>query len=97
MTNTTNTRAQARTTRSADANGERWTREDLEFVVAFTDTERDEDLAIALGRTLYAIWNIQHRLAHEGVEGVMKRDEVRRTRPAARTYTFIDGDVPDGW
>lgn len=40
-----------------------WNREDLEYVVQHTDFETDEQLALATGRTLYAIWSIQHRIA----------------------------------
>lgn len=92
-------RTQGVTLVTATERGERWTRDDLEFVVAMTETERDEDIAVALGRTLFAIWNIQFRLTHEGVEGVVASQE--RTTPVRplsnRTYTFIGDDVPAGW
>lgn len=61
---------QDRTRLTADQLGERWSVEDLDLVVAFTDDVRDEDLAVSTGRTLASIWSIQHRLRHEGVEGV---------------------------
>lgn len=63
----------------ANHHRERWTREELELVSAFTDDTPDAELAIVLGRSLYALWNIQTRLRHEGVEGVLMRDE----RPAS--------------
>jgi hypothetical protein len=47
-------RSQVATLAEADAWGEMWTTEDLDFVRAFAN-ERDEDLAKALGRTLYAV------------------------------------------
>lgn len=93
-------RTQGTTLVTATERGERWTRDDLDLVVAFTDDERDEDIAITLGRSLYAIWNIQNRLRHEGVEGVIASyaNDATRVRPlSSRTYTFIGDDVPPGW
>jgi len=110
LTDTTTPRptwAQARqgaTLVTADSWGERWTRDDLEFVREFTATERDEDLAYALGRTLYALWAIQHRIVTEGVEGVIAAYDARDKRDAtlvrplsSRTYTFVGDDVPADW
>lgn len=66
-------KVQGETLVTADHANERWTREELEYVVTHTDDERDADIALALGRSLFALWAIQHRLRSEGVEGVMAR------------------------
>lgn len=55
---------------TADHHRERWTREDLDLVVAFGDDATNEELAVTCGRTLASIVNIKHRLTYEGVEGV---------------------------
>lgn len=80
-----------------------WTYDDVNFVVAFTDDTTDVDLALALGRSLFAIWAIQHRVRTEGAAGVLStfttrqaRDETARIA-ASRTYTFIGDDVPADW
>lgn len=89
---------QGRTLATATSHRERWTVEDLDFVVAFTEEVRDEELALTLGRSLASIWNIQFRIRHEGVEGV--RDDVRRAqaRVASREvgYDFVT-TFPPGW
>ncbi len=56
-------RVQEGTLLDATQRNQRWTREALEYVVTHTDTESDEELAFATGRTLYAIWAVQHRIA----------------------------------
>lgn len=91
--------AQGRTLVEATARGERWEVEDLDFVVALTDTERDEDIALALGRTLCSIWAIQHRLRNEGVEGVRAEFvEQARRREASREVGFdFVTTFPVGW
>src|SRR5690349_115349 len=66
-------RVQDGTLVTADHHRERWTPDEIEFVVEMTDDERDEDIALALGRSLYAVWALQHRVRTEGVEGVMRR------------------------
>lgn len=78
---------QARTLVTADAHRERWTKDEIEFVVEMTEIERDEDIAIALGRSLYAIWNLQHRVRTVGVEGVLLRLE-GSTAPAPKTCSI---------
>lgn len=55
-------KAQGRTLPLASHHRETWTPDEVEFVLAMTDEERDEDIAVALGRSLYAVWNLQHRL-----------------------------------
>lgn len=93
-------RVQATTLATATAYKQRWETDDLELVVEFTETVSDEDLALVLGRSLYAIWNIQYRLRHEGVEGVLQASKVDATqvRPLSnRVYTFVGDDVPPGW
>jgi hypothetical protein len=99
-------RTQDRTLVTAHAKGERWERDDLELVSMFTDTVTDELLALVLGRSLFALWAIQHRMRSEGFEAVMLAASGARTqqrghapvRPlSSRTYTFIGDDVPEGW
>lgn len=85
---------------SADHNGERWTTDEVRYIAEHTDVERDEDMAKELGRTLFAVWNLQHRLRTEGVEGVLESfaREAAQVRPLSeRVYTFIGDDVPPGW
>jgi hypothetical protein len=78
-------RSQAITLPVATEHRETWVREDLEFVQMFTD-ERDEDLALALGRTLYAIRSIR-AVIDERIE----RDRLRRaSRPRELTITSYD-------
>lgn len=60
--NTSTARSQARTLETAENRRTLWTLSDLEFVAEFTD-DRDEDLAVATGRTLYAISDIRRVLA----------------------------------
>jgi hypothetical protein len=75
-------RTQGATTLEATHNGEAWSADEIETVIAFTDTDTDANIALALGRTMAAVWNIQFRLRTEGV------DTVRRAyapAPAPRT------------
>lgn len=62
MTETWAARVESNTLATAEHHREPWTRDEIEFVVTFTDVERDEDIAYALGRSLYAVWAIQHRI-----------------------------------
>lgn len=80
-TNAWATKTQDSTLVTADAHREPWTRDELDFVIEFTDTDTDADLAVALGRSLYAIWTIQHRIRTEGVAGVIERLEREASRP----------------
>ena len=63
-------RTQGATKTLAEANGLPWDSEDIETVITFTDEVTDEELALTLGRTLSALWAIQHRLRTEGVDPV---------------------------
>lgn len=63
-------RTQGATKECAESNGLPWDSESVDMVITFTDTVTDEDLALATGRTLSAIWAIQHRVRHEGVVAV---------------------------
>lgn len=53
---------------TADHHRESWTRDELEFVTTFTNDARDEEIAYALGRSLYAIWAIQYRIRNGEIE-----------------------------
>lgn len=93
-----NAQAQDRTLAFADAWGEPWSPNEVEFVQAFTDDATDEEIAVTLGRSLYAIWSIQSRLR----TGDLDFDRATRVTTSARvaqapTYTFIGDDVPPGW
>ena len=59
-------RTQGATLLEAENNRAPWDATDIETVIAFTDTDRDEDIAFALGRTLKSIQDIQWRMRHEG-------------------------------
>ena len=75
-------RSQAITLPVATEHRATWVREDLEFVQMFND-ERDEDLALALGRSLYAIRAIRHviedRIAKERTRRALRPREVAIT------------------
>ena len=78
-TNTWAAETQSTTLITADHYREPWSREELEFVREFTEVDTDEDLAVALGRSLYAIWNIQHRMRNgETVDMIYRRPRERR-------------------
>jgi hypothetical protein len=66
-------RTQDATLVTADAWGEAWSDDDIEFVAAFTDDATDEEIATTLGRSLYAIWAIQTRI-REGAITPRRRD-----------------------
>lgn len=72
-------RSQSITLPNATAHRETWELEVLEFVSEF-ETERDEDLALALGRSLYAIRSIRahlaDRLAHVAQRRTLSRREL---------------------
>ncbi len=75
-------RSQAITLPNATAHRETWETDDLLFVQAFAE-ERDEDLALALGRSLYAIrairTHIEQRLAHVAQRRTLSRRELTVT------------------
>ncbi len=55
-------RSQAITLPEADHHYESWTTAEIEFVETFSDDERDEDIATAIGRSLYAVRSLRTRL-----------------------------------
>ena len=79
------TRRTQETTRvGATRNGDGWTTQDLAFVTAFAPTTTDADIAIALGRTLFAIQTIRHAIDAGKAIG--------STRTAPRAYAgWVEG------
>lgn len=71
------TRSDARhqnvTRANATHHNERYTVEEIDFVVAFTDTTPDHEIADALGRSLYAIVAIQARLRAGDYDALVRR------------------------
>ena len=86
---------ESRTLITADNHREIWDIEDLEFVAAFRETESDESLAIALGRSYFAITAIKRILDERITKEIAERRIQERKN--GKTYTFIDGDVPPDW
>src|ERR1044072_4440779 len=80
------TTVQGKTLVTADNHRERWTRDELEFVAGMTDEEQDAAIATALGRSLYSIWSIQHRLRHDGLEAVLERMQDPAPAPTCPTH-----------
>lgn len=71
-------RSQAITLPEATSHREFWSQDELDFVLTF-ENERDEEIALALGRTLYAV---------RGIRGVLhERRAVRR--PVARREVVV--------
>lgn len=70
--------------------GEGWTSHDLEFVTAFTDVASDTEIAIALGRTLFAIQSVQVAIRH-GRRTTTLRGNAKRER-AYRGWVEGQGD-----
>lgn len=85
--NASTRRAQARTLATAVAWGEEWGKHEIEMVAAFTD-ETAEELARALGRTVYAVQSIREAL-HKGL--VDAQGARRRREPEPFTFTFAKG------
>lgn len=81
-------RQQGATSNLAVHSGEAWTADEIETVIAFTDDTTDADIALALGRTMAAVWNIQHRLRTDGVNGVRAAyaPDTRRTVAVCPTH-----------
>lgn len=80
-------RTQNATREIASNNGEGWTIADLEFVTTFTNDATDAEIAITLGRTLYAIQSLRVAL------DAGKRVGSTRTKVSAyRGWTEGDGD-----
>lgn len=77
----------------AEHNGQPWTPDEVEFVAAFTDDCIDAELAISLGRTLYAVENLQHRLRTTGLNFELARIRAARVEAApvvACTRCFVE-------
>lgn len=77
-------RSQAVTLPVATKHRAMWTNADLDFVLAF-ENERDEDIALALGRSLYAI---------RGIRSVIddRRAKRRAINPAKRELAITSWD-----
>jgi hypothetical protein len=80
-------RVEGATLVTADHHRETYTRDELELIVAFTDDATDEEIAYALGRSLYAIWSIQARIR----SGEIDVATPRRVNPAMieRSYDYV--------
>lgn len=80
-------RIEGETLVTADNHRESYTRDELEMIVAFTDDATDEEIAYALGRSLYAIWSIQSRIRRGEIEIAAPR----RVNPALieRSYDYV--------
>jgi hypothetical protein len=79
--------AQARTLPTAVNWGEEWSRDEIEVIAGFPD-DTAEELARALGRTVYAVQAIREDLLHG------RRDAQGRQRPKpapAFAFTFAKG------
>lgn len=77
-------RIEAATLDEATNAGETWERDDVAFVMGMTGVERDEDIAYATGRSLYAIWAVQARV-RRGDYDATGALIARATTPALRT------------
>ena len=79
--------AQARTLPTAVNWGEEWSRDEVELVASFPD-DTAEELARALGRTVYAVHAVREDLLHgrRDAEGRM----VRKPQPVF-AFTFAKG------
>ncbi len=89
-------RVQGATSNLAVHSGEAWDAEEIETVIAFTDDVTDEEIALALGRTLAAVWNIQNRIRHEGVDPVRAAYAKRAVARVEVGYDFVT-TFPVGW
>jgi hypothetical protein len=88
-------RVQGATSNLATNHKNPWESGDVEFVLQFTDEVRDEDIAIALGRTLASITSITHLVrtkGHDAVRASYARPVVRE----APTFDFVT-TFPEGW
>lgn len=86
-------RAQARTLITADNWGQPWDAEEIEMVGTFGDTTAEE-LALALGRTVYAVNAVREALRLGDKVGGGRARVIARAEVG---YTFIGDDVPPGW
>lgn len=80
-------RTQSLTASNASRNGEGWTNADLEFVATFATDATDADIALALGRTLYAIQTIR-----KAIEAGKAGSTRRVATPAYRGWVEGMGD-----
>lgn len=79
-------RTQDATRASATRTGEGWTTQELEFVTTFAGDTTDAELALSLGRTLYAIQSIRHAIEAGKVTGST------RARANAGYRGWMEGD-----
>ena len=79
--NASTRKAQARTLVTADAWGQPWDAEDLAMVLEFSD-ETAEELATALGRTVYAVQSVREALRKGQAIGGGERRSTPATRQA---------------
>jgi hypothetical protein len=70
-------RSQAITLPEASHHNESWTLDELTFMVEFAD-DRDEDIALALGRSLYAVRAMRPHLADRFATATRARALSRR-------------------
>lgn len=70
-------RSQAITLPKADHHNETWTLDELTFMVEFRD-DRDEDIALALGRSLYAVRAMRPNLNDRFADATRVRNLSRR-------------------
>lgn len=87
--------AYARTLELATHNGEAWTSADIARVEAGRDV-RDEDLALELGRTLFAIRSLRQAIAN-GRASREGRDVTRVARSRMLPYDTGWTTIPDEW
>jgi hypothetical protein len=85
--NASTVRAQAASLATAVRHGEGYTSADLELITAFTDDVTDRELAVALGRSVYAIQAIQAAIREGKPVG-----STRKPAPAYRGWTEDMGD-----
>lgn len=78
-------RTQGMTANVATHHREPWSVEEIDTVVGFTDVDTDADIALALGRTLKAVQDIQWRLKREGVSAV-RASYAPRVVPTCATH-----------
>jgi len=78
-------RSQATTLPVATSHRANWTLAELEFVEAF-DAERDEDIALALNRTLYAVRGIRAHLTERREIAAVRATVARRDAFAVTSW-----------
>lgn len=84
-------RSQARTLEDAHHSGLEWTHADIAALESHEG--RDEDLALALGRTLFAIYAMREALANG--RGAREGRDVARTRSRVLPYDLGFTTIPD--